>query len=376
MKLLKTSRLVMGLCAVSLLASCAEDFKTPLDPKVNLPSVDADCSLNDLPAADELHITGLIHFNINVRDYPRSRDFYRAAGFTDQIGPFPETNTIEVSNGVGIDKLYRMHAELIHLGNLPDGPMDLTVPTGRLIDLIDWKDPERLEPPYSAINHLGITYFSLKTKDIDDHINRLVQAGATMVAGPVNETSGDRVAMVRDPDGTFMKLRQPLDSMVQGTEDKIDYLNINVRDFECSRPFYEMLGLEILDHSQSKDGGELTEVMGIGIETEKLGRMMQHRVDGFRVKLNQWVKPSAIGEPYPPPLTHLGIHRINWASSDLESDIETLKRHGVKFVSPIAPCCEGDASTFGFIIFEDPDGIYNQMLGVITPPNQSKGNVN
>ena len=112
--------------------------------------------------------------------------------------------------------------------------------------------------------------------------------------------------------------------------------------------------LKIVDQSQSKDGGELlSEAMGIGIETEKLGRMMQHRVDGFRVKLNQWVKPSAIGEPYPPPLTHLGIHRINWASSALESDIETLKRHGVKFISPIAPCCEGDASTFGFIIFED-----------------------
>ena len=128
---------------------------------------------------------------------------------------------------MGIDKLYRMHAELIHLGNLPDGPMDLTVPTGRLIDLIDWKDPERLEPPYSVINHLGITYFSLMTEDIDDHLNRLVQAGATMVAGPVNEASGDRVAIVRDPDGTFMKLRQPLDSMVQGAADKIDYLNIN-----------------------------------------------------------------------------------------------------------------------------------------------------
>ena len=66
MKLLKTSRLVLGLCTISLLASCAEDFKTPLDPKVNPPSIDADCSLNDLPSADELHITGLIHFNINV----------------------------------------------------------------------------------------------------------------------------------------------------------------------------------------------------------------------------------------------------------------------------------------------------------------------
>ena len=370
MKFLKTIRLILFVFAVGLLSACVEDEKTPLDSKVYSSNADSDCPLGDLPSAGELHITGLIHFNINVRDYLRSRDFYRAAGFTDQIGPFPETNTIEVSRGVGIDKLYRMHAELIHLGSLPDGPVDLTVPTGRLIDLIDWKDPERLEPPYSAINHLGITYFSLETSELDDHLSRLIDAGATMVVGPVSETSGDRAAMVRDPDGTFVKLRQPADSFSQGAKGKIDYLNLNVRSFDCSQPFYEMLGLEVQNNSQSEDGAELLQAMGLGMGTEKLGRMMRHKVDGFRVKLNQWVRPTAIGEPYPPPLTHLGIHRINWASSDLESDIETLKRHGVNFISPIAPCCEGDASTFGFIIFEDPDGIYNQMLGVITPPNQ------
>ena len=376
MKLLKTIRLALYLCAVSILSSCVEDKKIPPNSAAYPSIANADCSLIDLPSADELHITGLIHFNINVRDYNRSREFYRAAGFTDQIGPFPETNTIEVSNGVGIDKLYRMHAELIHLGSLPDGPMDLTVPTGRLIDLIDWKDPERLEPPYSVINHLGITYFSLKTDEIDDHLNHLINAGATMVAGPVSEASGDRAVMVRDPDGTFVKLRQQSDTSPSETVSKIDYLNINVRNIECSQTFYEMLGLEVQTNFQSSDGGALSEAMGLGLETKKLGRMMRHRVDGFRVNLNQWVKPIAVGEPYSPPLTHLGIHRINWASTDLEGDVETLKRHGVKFISPIAPCCEGDASTFGFIIFEDPDGIYNQMMGVITPPNQKKANLN
>ena len=27
-----------------------------------------------------------------------------------------------------------------------------------------------------------------------------------------------------------------------------------------------------------------------------------------------------MGVPYPAPLTHLGLHRINWASTDVEAD--------------------------------------------------------
>ena len=338
------------------------------------------CSADDLPNADQLHITGLIHFNINVRDYPRSREFYRAAGFIDQIGPFPETNSLAVSNGVGIDKLYRMHAELIHLGKIPDRPLDLTVPTGRMIDIIDWIDPERLDPPYAAINHMGMSYFSLKTQDMEDQLNRLTQAGATMVAGPVTDSLGDLVAMVRDPDGTFVKFRQPLKDSPISAEESIDYLNINVSDLDCSRQFYKMLGLETRQVKGSTDlGGEspgdiavtvkdpLGELLGLGSEVVRRTENMYHRVDGAQIKLNQWIKPAAIGIPYPAPLTHLGIQRINWASSDVEADVALLKKHGIKFLSPIAPCCEGAASTFGFIIFEDPDGIYNQIMGTIKP---------
>lgn len=356
------------------------------------PVTRAQCPNDDLPSADELHITGQIHFNINVRDYQRSREFYRVAGFLDQVGPFPETNSIEVSKGVGLDKLYRMHAALIYLGTLPDGAVDLTVPTGRFVDLIDWIDPERLNPPYSAINHMGMSYFTLTTEDIAAQIDALVQAGATMVAGPVIDEGGDRSAMLRDPDGTFLKLLQP--SVERDNTPSIENININVSNLECSQRFYEMLGLEAQHnpaksiknaqpaqvnfwqnwfgskqstHEQEIVNDPLAEALGLGSRIQKNIVVMRHRIDGAQIQLSEWVKPEPLGMPYSGAATHIGINRINWASSDLESDVALLKSRGVKFVSPIAPCCEGKASTFGFIMFKDPDGVYNQMLGTIMP---------
>ena len=356
------------------------------------PGAHSQCATDSLPSADELHITGMIHFNINVRDYKRSREFYRAAGFIDQIGPFPETNTIEVSRGVGLDQLYRLYAELMYLGKLPDEPMDLTVPTGRFVDLIDWLDPERLNPPYSAVNHMGLSYFTLTTTDIDDQIEALIVAGATMVVGPVADGNGDRLAMLRDPDGIFLKLLQP--STERDNTPSIENININVSDLECSQRFYEMLGLEaqssptmalknaesvqtgflqgLFGKAQSKSkhavaSDRLTAALGLGSGVVKRDLVMRHRTDGAQVQLSQWVKPEVIGTPYSGAATHIGINRINWASSDVESDVALLKSHGVEFLSPIAPCCDGKASTFGFIMFKDPDGIYNQIMGTIKP---------
>ena len=285
-----------------------------------------------------------------------------------------------------------MHAELIYLGTLPDGAVDLTVPTGRFVDLIDWIDPERLNPPYSAINHMGMSYFTLTTEDIAAQIDALVQAGATMVAGPVIDEGGDRSAMLRDPDGTFLKLLQP--SVERDNTPSIENININVSNLECSQRFYEMLGLEAQHnpaksiknaqpaqvnfwqnwfgskqstHEQEIVNDPLAEALGLGSRIQKNIVVMRHRIDGAQIQLSEWVKPEPLGVPYSGAATHIGINRINWASSDLESDVALLKSRGVKFVSPIAPCCEGKASTFGFIMFKDPDGVYNQMLGTIMP---------
>ena len=73
----------------------------------------AACPISEANPEQELHVTGRIHFNINVSDFDEAKQFYRTLGFVDQVGPFPETNSIEVSKGVGVDDLYKIRAELI-----------------------------------------------------------------------------------------------------------------------------------------------------------------------------------------------------------------------------------------------------------------------
>jgi catechol 2,3-dioxygenase-like lactoylglutathione lyase family enzyme len=317
-----------------------------------------DCAYEPGASGDELHISGMIHFNINVSDFREAREFYRAAGFVDEIGGFPETNTMEVSAGVGLDTLYRLKAELIYLGRLPEGPMDLTEPTGRFIDLVEWMEPARDDPPYPTVDHPGLTYFSLAVDDLAAVQAGLLGAGGSLVA----EAPDGALAMLRDPDGTFLQLRET------GTEAAgIDYLNLNVSDLACSRRFYAMLGLE-----QAVPAGAgplplpLSEELGLEAEALTGAAVLEHREDGSRLRLNQWQGEDPGRRPYAPPLNHLGLQRINWATTDLRHDVEVLRERGVTFVSKdIVPCCEGDASTFGFIIFEDPDGIYNQLMGTL-----------
>ena len=58
-------------------------------------------------ASSEFHrvrpnIIGRIHLNVNTNDYEASRTFYRALGFAQTIGPFPETNTLEMAHSMGM----------------------------------------------------------------------------------------------------------------------------------------------------------------------------------------------------------------------------------------------------------------------------------
>lgn len=325
----------------------------------------ADCPIDPALEHAGLNVSGQIHFNINVSDFERSRHFYRVAGFTDEVGGFPETNTIEVSRGVGLDALYRIKAELIFLGELPEGPVDLTVPTGRFIDLIEWMEPHRPDPPYASIHHLGITHFTLRVPDIEPLSKRLREAGGTLAGHVLGDANSPGTVMMRDPDGTFLRLDE---APVPAPE--IGYLSLNVTDLECSRKFYALLGLEPEPAPADPAATDLYEAMGMEAGSERRELVMRHRIDGSRIKLNQWVQPVSPGQPYPAPINHLGLGRVNWASTRLEDDVARLRGLGIEFLSDIAPCCEGDASRFGFIVFADPDGIYNQLMGAITPPAQ------
>ena len=186
----------------------------------------AECPISETNPEQQLHVTGRIHFNINVSDFDEAKQFYRTLGFVDQVGPFPETNSIEVSNGVGIDHLYKMRAELIYLGKLPDGPVDLTASDGPLYRYYRVVGPNQIRAPLcSDINHLGISYFSLFDDDISALGEQLEEAGGTDLTGPVRLSNGAQQSMIKDPDGTYIALHQS-----SGKTAEVDYLNVNVTD--------------------------------------------------------------------------------------------------------------------------------------------------
>jgi catechol 2,3-dioxygenase-like lactoylglutathione lyase family enzyme len=321
-----------------------------------------------LPAAEiELNITGRIHFNVNVSDFERSRAFYRALGFADSVGDFPETNTRELAQAVGFDSPYRLYAELIYLGVLPEEPIDLTVPTGRFIDLIQWKQPRRLEPPYQRLNHLGMARFALATNNLDADIAYLESQGTRFLSAPAQRADNSRFVIGRDPDGTFIELVEHAGSaaVTSGSTHitSVRHVSLNVSNFERSKAFYQMLGFRTAKSLPSTESQAVANAMGFDEPYTIRGELLTHEADGSAIELVEWHHPRDLEPPYSLPINHLGLHRMNWATSDINADVAILKAQGVKFLSEIAPCCTGDTSTFGIVVFEDPDGIYNQLMG-------------
>lgn len=319
----------------------------------------------------DLSLSGRIHFNVNTNDYAATREFYRHLGFVRGLGPFPETNILPVSHGVGILKPYRMYAEIVCLGEPGNSFDNLLIPTGRFIDMIEWKDPRTEAPAYPNINHPGIARLTLASSDLDADVRNMKAHGAPFLSEPVRRADGARFAIMRDPSGIFVELReepgaQPVE--YEGSHvTEVRQLTINVHDFERSRAFYRMLGFERGDALPETESAEVARAMGLDAPYRVRAELMRHRGDGSRIELVEWLAPRDGAPPYPRPIIHPGMQRINYAVDDLVGDIAKLKAQGVRFLSDIAACCEGDQSRMGFIAFYDPDGNFIQMMGAIEP---------
>ena len=148
-----------------------------------------------------MHITGMVHININCTDFQRSKAFYEMLGF-QVYWPVPETNTEEVANAVGMPK-YQVEGALMALQNA-EQPM--------VIDLLEWKSPRDDSPPYPNLYRPGLARIALSSSDIDADFDFLVENGVEVVSPPVNvhtsETSYARFFCFKDPDGTFLELVQ------------------------------------------------------------------------------------------------------------------------------------------------------------------------
>ena len=173
--------------------------------------------------------------------------------------------------------------------------------------------------------------------------------------------------IARDPDGTFVELIEDSSTSVVGNGPAfvtgVAHVGINVSNLERSRAFYQMLGFKPAGSLLSTESLAVANAIGFDEPYTIRGEILVHEADGSVIELVEWQQPRDLAPAYSLPINHLGIHRMNWATSDINADVATLKAQGVKFLSPVAPCCTGDTSTFGIVVFEDPDGVYNQLMG-------------
>lgn len=150
-----------------------------------------------------LHISGLVHININVSDFDRSRRFYEALGFR-LIWMAPPTNTAEVAAAVGMPP-YQVKGGLMSL---------LGAEQPLVIDLLEWRQPTDAEAPYRHLFHLGIARIALATRDLDADMKILADLGVEFVGPPAtvqpDAGPGARFVCFKDPDGTVLELVEHL----------------------------------------------------------------------------------------------------------------------------------------------------------------------
>ena len=144
-------------------------------------------------------VTGLVHVNINCRDFDRSLSFYELLGF-QKLVDVPAKNTPEVAAAVGMPP-YTVKGALLILKNSK-------IPV--MIDLLEWVDPSDSSPPYEHLYHLGIARVALATDDLDSDVAFLQSNGVEFLSEPatvkLKDNPATRFVCFKDPDGTILEL--------------------------------------------------------------------------------------------------------------------------------------------------------------------------
>jgi catechol 2,3-dioxygenase-like lactoylglutathione lyase family enzyme len=295
------------------------------------------------------------YFGLNTSDMARQRAFYTTLGFKGEIYPAgPETST-SFARSLGFADDYLIYVALTSLENPPVPPF---------VDTVQFRgDSFRSEPPYAQLNHLGMAYATYSTANLDGDFAHLRAKGVEFVSAPATAPNGERFVFLKDQDGAFLKLIATAEGAAPRSSPGLLRLvntNMNVSDLERSREFYRLLGFTESAPGSQAGSGEFAAAHGFEgpIEFEGLDISLGEGTDGATLQLRQWKRPYDDAPPYPPPVNHLGIDRINFYVKDLTAAVESMNELGFEQLGPI-----GGMPEFGIVFFFDPDGIKVQLAG-------------
>ncbi|WP_158604422.1 VOC family protein [Nocardioides mangrovicus] len=148
-------------------------------------------------------VTGIPNVGLHVDDVERSLAFYR-----EVVG----LETVVDSGWIDDPAMLANTATpggAIRIVNLTSGG------TGATITLVQVRDVERRTAPGGEFHDPGTMHLAMSVVDLDAALARLAEAGVTPLAEPGEVGAGNgaghaRIAFVRDPDGFFVELVQPL----------------------------------------------------------------------------------------------------------------------------------------------------------------------
>jgi len=308
------------------------------------------------------------HFAIHTEDFDTTREFYRRLGFTDGITGFPLTNTHAMAQALGMFDVCQYELKKGEVLLFPGAENT----TG--IDLLQWHKPFNPEPPYALPNHLGMAYATLMTTELSADFALLKSQGVTFLSEPYG-APGNRFVFMRDPDGVYLKLEEspiPRGSASQDTTHIVGmpYIGINVSDVDQSVAFYKQFGYtEVRLINEQTLSVEESAAWGFDQPVRYRGADVTiNRGDRHRLRLLQWITPFNPEPAYPAPINHKGINRLALTVPNVELATRILSEQGVPFLSEIAPCCSGQDTDAGGIVHAiDPDGVFLELVGDLTP---------
>ena len=295
------------------------------------------------------------YFGLNTSDMERQRAFYDMLGFKGEIYPAgPETSTT-FARSLGFADDYLIYVSLHSLEDPPTMPF---------VDTVQFReDSYREEPPYAQLNHIGMAYATYTTTDLDGAIRYLQSNDVPFVSPPATAPNGERFVFFKDQDGAYLKLIETAEGEGSAPGANLVRLvntNMNVRDLERSREFYRLLGFTESAPGAQEGSGDFAAAHGfdgfIAFDGEDVS--LGEGTDGATIQLRQWKTPYDDAPPYPPPVNHLGIDRINFYVKDLTAAVKTMNELGFEQLGPI-----GGSPEIGIVFFFDPDGIKVQLAG-------------
>jgi catechol 2,3-dioxygenase-like lactoylglutathione lyase family enzyme len=326
--------------------------------------------IDDNPASSNDQDIGLVarfHFATHTPDFDRSREFYRKIGYTESRSGFPLSNTHLMARALGMFDICQYELVKGEVISLPGSFNSAN------IDLLQFKIPFNGEPPYELPNHLGMAYAALLTTNLESDVAYLKSMGTEFLSEPYG-IPGDQFVFFRDPDGVLYKLMETApphgDKAANMHLVAMPYIGINVTDLEASLAFYRKFGYTQVKRLHQTTGSlEEARAYGLNEPFQFKGADIAIGVgDRHVLRLTQWLKPFNPEPPYPPPINHIGINRIALLVPDIARAVDILKSQGVEFLSEIAPCCTGTAEDKRAIVHAiDPDGIFLELVGNITP---------